>query len=213
MSESECDVLRAAGVINKAGLSHIGFHHIRTLDGGRVLIWDTKKGSGSGAGYFLPSGPPFSLSSLLACVRHSQGWDPPPEAGNNLCTCSCIYAEQVIVVLPTQPNLYSLFIFSPNKIHFRFFPGEKVMQGMVWSDQRTELFRPLWNFTFGGELETLRVISRWILHCQEVERESKSFPLVSGFGALVFPFCCSFIHSVSHLANIYWAPTLWLALF
>lgn len=38
VSESECDVLRVAGVLNPRGLPHVGFYHTMTIDRGWVLI-------------------------------------------------------------------------------------------------------------------------------------------------------------------------------
>lgn len=80
-SESECDILRAAGVLKFPGLPYVGFHHMIAHDRRWVLIWNTERELGSEAGPFLAYGSLFSFSGPLAYVRHSQSCDPPLERG------------------------------------------------------------------------------------------------------------------------------------
>lgn len=63
-----------------------------------------------------------------------------------LCTCFQVYLEQVGVVLPTWPNPYFLFIFSPHRIQVKFFPDQNAMLGMVHNESENRVVQIITEF-------------------------------------------------------------------
>lgn len=133
---------------------------------------------------FLPHRAPLSLSSLLVCVRCSQGSDPPLEAGIIPCTCLQISVERDGV-------LFS-FSLSPPPPQDGVRSSSFLIRVLCWAwynvNQRLVSFRPPQSFPIGRGLEMVRLISRWV-----------NFQMSGNRGIQWKCYFHVIIHSVSHL--------------
>lgn len=157
VSESECDILRAASEMKQLGLPHEDFHHLGTINRGWVLIWNTKRRLGAWVGHSLASFP-----SLLACVRHSQDWDPPLE--EELFCAPALRPMQRRWRLYCPPGqIFTLFI-SPKWNSFQVLSLSECYPGLGMKWIKKQNCSDHHSFTFGRGLRTMRVISKWALH-------------------------------------------------
>lgn len=194
VSESECDVLSAAGVINHLGLSHVGFHHIRTLNRRGVLIWDTKKECEMWGKILSCLLGLLFLQSSLSCEALPGLW-PTSRRRNSVYLLADTCREGCGCIAHTPKSLFSLL--SSPQTGFKFFPDQNAILGMVWSESEVSIAQTVVEFYLWKRAVNHEGNIWWALHLSGNGEGVKPLHWSLCFGALLFPYNCLFIHSVS----------------